>query len=78
MAKGKTKKKFRVLTEFVFTGDFIIKARSRQEAYNLVKKYAGMTMSNGVEFDPTTEAYKKEGSVDWEFDSHAEMRITHT
>jgi len=78
MTKKKAKKTFHIGTDFVFRGYFIIKARSRQEAYNLVKKYAGMTMSGGIEFDPTSAAYKKEGDVDWEFDSHAEKRITHT
>jgi hypothetical protein len=78
MAKGKQKKKFRVRTEFTFTGDFIIKAKSRQEAHDLVKKYAGMTMANGIEFDPTSDTSKLKGGVDWDFDPHAEMQITHT
>jgi hypothetical protein len=76
MAKATTK--FRIGTEFVFRGDFIVKAASRQEAYDLVERYAGMTMSGGIEFDPTSGAYKEDGGVDWEFDSHAEKRITHT
>jgi hypothetical protein len=69
---------FSIGTEFVFRGDFIVKARSRQEAYALVERYAGMTISNGIEFDPTSNVYKEDGGVDWEFDSHAEKRITHT
>jgi hypothetical protein len=43
-----------------------------------VEEYAGMTMTGGIEFDPTSEKYKEDGEVDWEFDSHAEKRITHT
>ena len=78
MTKKKAKKTFHIGTEFVFRGYFIIKARSRQEAYDLVEEYAGMTMACGIEFDPTSDAYKEDGEVDWEFDSHAEKRITHT
>jgi hypothetical protein len=78
MDKNNEKTTFCISAEFVFRGNFKIKATSRQEAHDLVDKYAGMTISGGIEFDPTIDEYKADGGVDWEFDSHAEKRITHT
>ena len=49
-----------------------------KSAYALVEKYAAMTMMGGIEFDPSSDLYKDDGGVDWEFESHAEKRITHT
>ena len=77
MAHKNERTEFRIRTEFVFRGDFMIKATSRQEAYALVEKYAAMTMMGGIEFDPSSDLYKEDGGVDWEFESHAEKRITH-
>ncbi|MFA7219002.1 MAG: hypothetical protein WC119_00555 [Synergistaceae bacterium] len=66
MAKKYT---YEVPVKFTFDGVFKVKAKSREEAVELVKNDCGMTMTNGV------HSSLPEGNIDWEFPCHPEKEI---
>ncbi len=59
---------YQLSVDFIFSGKFIIKAESREQAWEWVAKYCGMVIGS-------IQSTLPDESVDWEFPMHPEKKI---
>jgi len=62
-------KTYRIKTQFTFTGEFYVKADSKEEAKEIVDNDCGMT------YGAITSTAEDE-NIDWEFDMTPNKKIT--
>lgn len=61
-------KEYLLSVDFIFSGKFIIKAESREQAWEWVAKHCGMVIGN-------VQSTLPNDSIDWEFPMHPEKKI---
>lgn len=59
---------YQVSVDFTFSGEFFIKAESREQAWEWVAKHCGMVKGS-------VQSTLPDDSVDWEFPTHPEKKI---
>ena len=57
-------RKYRIKVKYVFEGDYLVTAKSRQQAREIVKKSCGATLGGGIHTSEPRDV------VDWDFNTH--------
>lgn len=60
------KKQFKIRARIAFTGEFVVRASSREQAEEKIKQSCGCTLGNIQSLDE---------NIDWEFPVHGEIEI---
>lgn len=60
-------KEFKIRTQFIFDGDFFVKAKNGKEAIEKVENHCGLTLGSDI--------HSALIDVDWDFDMHPKKRI---
>ncbi len=60
---------FPVRVQYIFEGTYVIKAESQKEANELAKTQCGLVMGGGI------HSSLPEEDIDWEFDTHPDIKI---
>lgn len=58
------KKEYVIKTKFVFEGEFYIKAESKEQAKEMVKKHCGLVLGGNIHTTLPNEV------CDWDFNTH--------
>jgi len=66
---------FRVVCDYVFSGDYYVLADDDEDATDTVFDVA--SWCNGASADTTKDAYKQ-NKINWEFDTHPDFQILET
>lgn len=61
--------KFKVKTEFTFTGYFIVEAETDWDAKEFVEKHCGLVLGRGIHSSLPGDM------VDWDFNMHPDKKI---
>ena len=62
-------KSYKVRTKFIFTGEFIVKAESKEQAKEYVEKHCGLVLGGDIHSSLPDE------DVNWDFKQHPEKIV---
>lgn len=63
--------RYKVITRFVFEGEFSVEADSRQEAKKIILEDCGLVLGGNIHTNLDDD------DVDWDFNMHPTMQIGH-